>query len=189
MFLLEMSDTSKFVVFALACIALFVGSKLLSARGSKDPSFPAGSGSQEHQAFLNPADAEDARRRAQAEQPVHPEIRVGRLVLKNFYFAKFNAQTGPPDPFEFADELTVEVRDENTGHTSELQFTVGTPAGLARFLEKNSWESFYTPQAFVIRKYEVESVRDMIMEHLNQEYDENDRLRDQKPGDDPGPIS
>ena len=93
-------------------------------------------------------------------------MKFENITLRKFYFSQIDTLAGPPDPFEFADELTVEVEHNSTGHESKWEFTVGTPAGFARLLETKEWESFYSPQTFVIRKYELEMVREMVLEHI-----------------------
>jgi len=153
------SDEGKLIGFILLCAVLLFGSRIIFRRGGTDAmattdftktpyTLPEQSANPEQQAAL------------------HPEMQFDKLKLRKFYFAKLDAMSGPPDPFEFADELTVEVEQVDSGNRSTWQFTVGTPAGFARLLEHKEWESFYSPETFVIRKYELDMVREMVMEHI-----------------------
>jgi hypothetical protein len=95
-------------------------------------------------------------------------MRFGKIELRKFYMREFDAIKGPPDPFEFVDEVTAEVEHLETGGLSTWEFTVGTPSGFARLLESKSWESFFSPEVFVVRKYELEIVREMIVDHISE---------------------
>lgn len=154
------SDESKLVLFILVCAVLLFGSRLFSRRHQSDGTMSATDFTQTP--YRIPEQLDDSLERME----LHPEMQFDKLKLRKFYFAKLDAMTGPPDPFEFADELTVEVEHADSGNRSTWQFTVGTPAGFARLLEHKEWESFYSPETFVIRKYELEMVREMVMEHI-----------------------
>jgi hypothetical protein len=99
---------------------------------------------------------------------VHEPVRFEKIELRKFYMREFDAIKGPPDPFEFVDEVTAEVEHLENGALSTWEFTVGTPSGFARLLEAKGWESFFSPELFVVRKYELEIVREMIVDHISE---------------------
>ncbi len=150
------SDSTKLLLFIFAVAALFVIMRLIARRNENARNFGQQFGTEQDL-------ASDAH---QAVPSVHPPMRFDQVELKRFYMREFDVMNGPPDPFEFVDELTAEVEHVDTGEKSKWEFTIGTPAGFARLLERKGWESFFSPEIFVIRKYELEMVREMIVEHI-----------------------
>jgi hypothetical protein len=151
------SDSSKLLLFAVAIVALFVIMRIVSRRSETAQPFPG------HEFGA----AERHGQESSAVPVVHESMRFDKIELRSFYMREFDVITGPPDPFEFVDELTAEVEHLETGARSTWEFTVGTPSGFARLLEGKGWESFYSPEIFVIRKYELEIVREMIVDHIS----------------------
>lgn len=150
------SDSSKLLLFAFAIVALFVIMRIVSKRSETAQQFaPHEFGAAERQVEASGAPA------------VHEPVRFDKIELRSFYMREFDVMKGPPDPFEFVDEVTAEVEHLETGERSTWEFTVGTPSGFARLLENKSWESFYSPEMFVLRKYELEIVREMIADHIS----------------------
>jgi hypothetical protein len=150
------SDSSKLLLFAVAIAALFVIMRIVSKRSETAQQF-------------SPHEFGAAERHGQEPSgvpAVHEPMRFDKIELRSFYMREFDVMTGPPDPFEFVDEVTAEVEHLETGERSTWEFTVGTPSGFARLLEGKGWESFYSPEIFVIRKYELEIVREMIVDHI-----------------------
>ncbi|HWR35110.1 MAG TPA: hypothetical protein VN622_04470 [Clostridia bacterium] len=170
------SDNAKLLLFIVLCVVVFAGSRLFLKARNRTGNEQQGFGSAGD--FASFSESADSHKPGRPNTSVHPTMRVGNLEIRKFYLANFDAMTGPPDPFEFADELTVEIEHVGTGNRSTWQFTVGTPAGFARLLENQKWESFYSPQVFVVRKYELEMVREMVMEHISSELEGGASLSD-----------
>ena len=150
------SDSSKLLLFITAIAALYVIMRIVARRSETAQQFPA-------------HDFGAAERNAQISSTgpaVHQPMKFDKIELRSFYMREFDATTGPPDPFEFVDEITAEVDHLETGARSKWEFTIGTPSGFARLLEGKGWESFFSPEVFVIRKYELEIVREMIVDHI-----------------------
>lgn len=156
-----LTDSTKVLIFALAAILIFFVIRRFSRRS--ETSYDFGS---------SPELFGDAPR------PVHASMRFDEIELRSFYMHQFDVLSGPPDPFEFVDELTAEVEHLKTGARSTWNFTIGTPSGFARLLEGKRWESFYSPEIFVIRKYELDMVREMIVEHITSLLGESPRQPD-----------
>jgi hypothetical protein len=152
------NDSSKLLLFAVAIAALFVIMRIVSRRSESAQQFPAHEfgGAERHGSEIPEAAA------------VHEPVRFEKIELRKFYMREFDAIKGPPDPFEFVDEVTAEVEHLENGALSTWEFTVGTPSGFARLLEAKGWESFFSPELFVVRKYELEIVREMIVDHISE---------------------
>jgi hypothetical protein len=154
------SDSGKFAVLTIVIVGLFLLLRFISRRNESAQDFSAPF---PHGTANRVSNAAGAPSRFQ----VHEPMQFDKLELRKFHMREFDVMSGPPDPFEFVDELTAEIEDLSTGERSTFEFTVGTPSGFARLLENKSWESFYSPEMFVIRKYELEMVREMIIEHIS----------------------
>lgn len=97
---------------------------------------------------------------------VHPRMRIRGVEIRSFYFATFNALTGPPDPDSFCDELTVEIEYLETGNLSTWGFTVGTPKGFEALLREKHWQQLYSPAVFVFQKYNLAKIREAVVERI-----------------------
>jgi hypothetical protein len=152
-------DGSKLLLFALVIVALFVIMRIVSRRSESAQDF--------HSHEFGAAERHE--QLSQSGIPtVHESMRFEKIELRKFYMREFDIVKGPPDPFEFVDELTAEVAHLENGAVSTWEFTIGTPSGFARLLENKGWESFFSPEIFVIRKYELEIVREMIVDHISE---------------------
>jgi hypothetical protein len=154
------SDTGRFAVYTIVIVALFLLIRIISRRNESTQDFSAPFSHGTANQISNPADSPP-------RFQVHEPMQFDKLELRKFHMREFDVLSGPPDPFEFVDELTAEIEVLSTGARSTFEFTVGTPSGFARLLENKGWESFYSPEIFVIRKYELEMVRQMIVEHIS----------------------
>ena len=150
------NDSSKLLLFVVAIAALYVIMRIVSRRSESAQNMPGHDFGAAERHGLD----------ASGVPTVHEKMRFDKIELRSFYMREFDVMTGPPDPFEFVDEVTAEVEHLETGARSTWEFTVGTPSGFARLLEAKGWESFYSPEMFVLRKYDLEIVREMIVDHI-----------------------
>jgi len=97
---------------------------------------------------------------------LHPRMRIRGVEIRSFYFATFNALTGPLDPESFCDELTVEVEYLESGNLSTWGFTVGTPRGFEALLREKHWQQIYSPSVFVFQKYDLAKIREAVVERI-----------------------
>ena len=58
-----------------------------------------------------------------------------RPIVKNYYFAKIDLETGPERTDSFCDDLFLQLEDPGTGFNWENQYTVATPTGLQERLK------------------------------------------------------
>jgi hypothetical protein len=98
--------------------------------------------------------------------PVHPEMDFGPVVLKKLYFNGFDATSGPADPMSFADDVTVEVYFKQTGSLFENTYTVATPTGLGQLLRDKEWDILYSPEIFIVNRYDLKAIRETILERI-----------------------
>jgi hypothetical protein len=101
---------------------------------------------------------------ARTESIDEEALRPVRIL--NVYFSRFDIIPGPPDPSSFADELFVDLYDENSGHKWTNSYFVTTPKGLDQMLEEEHWQYAYADQAFFVRRYDAKVIRQMVVEHL-----------------------
>src|SRR3954454_16323880 len=90
------SDSSKLLLFAVAIAALFVIMRIVSRRSESAQQFPGHEfgAAERNTATLSGVPA------------VHEPMRFEKIELRKFYMREFDAIKGPPDPFEFVDEVT-----------------------------------------------------------------------------------
>jgi hypothetical protein len=101
-----------------------------------------------------------ARTEAVDEEALRP------VRIQNIYFSRFDIVPGPPDPDSFADELFVDLYDENSGHKWTNSYFVTTARGLDQMLEDEHWQYAYADQAFFVRSYNAKIIRQMVVELL-----------------------
>ena len=100
------------------------------------------------------------------DSPVHSETDFGPVILRKFYFGNFDALSGPADPASFVDEVTIEVVFKDTGVVVENTFTVATPLGLSQLMAAKEWGILYSPDVFVVTRYDLQTLREAIMERF-----------------------
>jgi hypothetical protein len=86
--------------------------------------------------------------------------------ILNLYFSRFDLIPGPPDPHSFADELFVDLDDENSGHKWTNSYFVTTPRGLDQMLEEEHWQYAFADRTFFVRSYDAKVIRQMVVEIL-----------------------
>jgi hypothetical protein len=101
---------------------------------------------------------------ARTEMADEEALRPVRIL--NMYFSRFEVVPGPPDPTSFADEIFIDLYDENSGHKWTSSYFVTTPRGLDQMLEDEHWQYAFADQTFFVRRYDAKLIRQMIVEHL-----------------------
>ena len=97
---------------------------------------------------------------------IHPEMDFGPVRLRKLYFHNFDALRGPADPANFFDELTVEVLFKETGVVVENTYTVATPLGLSELMAAKQWGILYSPEVFIVTRFDLEDIRQAVMDHV-----------------------
>ncbi|HEV3305676.1 MAG TPA: hypothetical protein VGZ91_04480 [Candidatus Sulfotelmatobacter sp.] len=84
---------------------------------------------------------------------------LGKIRMKNFFFEKTDALSGPPDRNEFADDLHIELYDSDSGNGWWQSYFVATPQGLAQILRDRSWKYLHAREILVLPRYDLEEIR------------------------------
>lgn len=156
---------AKLLVVLAAMIALFVVARWISARAESsahDPTLIQHETPSVRPTVLQAQDDPTPDPNA----PVHPEMDFGPVVLTKLYFSGFDAIGGPADPLSFVDDVTVEVYFKQSGSLFENTYTIATPTGLGQLLREKQWDILYSPEIFVVNRYDLKLIRETIMEHL-----------------------
>ncbi|MGB9073212.1 MAG: hypothetical protein WCC22_11140 [Terriglobales bacterium] len=99
-----------------------------------------------------------------ASFPVDPAL--GKIQITKFFFKKLDAIPGPPDPWTFADELTVELYDPDSDHKWWQSYFVASPLGLGQILKDKSWKYLYAAEMLVLPKYDLEEIRRAVVSRI-----------------------
>src|SRR4051812_42281518 len=83
---------------------------------------------------------------ARTERVDEEALRPVRIL--NMYFSRFDLVPGPPDPTSFADEIFVDLYNENSGHKWTSSYFVTSPRGLDQMLEDEHWQYAFADQTF-----------------------------------------
>lgn len=176
---LKDGDHSKILLLAVVVVGLLLLGRWISARSESsahDPMFmsnpvspvthstvaePPAADSTAHTADLAAVSAPES-----SAAVVHPEMDFGPVLLRRFYFNNFDALSGPADPAKFFNELTVQVLFKATGAVVENTYTVATPLGMSELMAAKQWGTLYSPEMFVVTRYDLEAIREAVMEHL-----------------------
>ena len=154
---------AKLLLMLAAVISLFVVGRWISARAESsahDPTLAQHETPAARPTIL-PHDAVP-----DPNAPVHPEMDFGPVILKKLYFQGFDAASGPTDPSCFVDDITVEVYYKHTGSVFENTYTVGTPGGVGQLLRDKEWDILYSPEIFIVNRYDLKLIRQTILEHI-----------------------
>ena len=156
---------AKLLVMLAAMISLFMVGRWISARAESSADDPALIQNETPAArptiLQGPADGTP-----DPNAPVPPEMDFGPLVLRKLYFNGFDASSGPADPENFVDDVTLEVYFKQTGSLFENTYTVATPAGLGQLLRDKEWDILYSPEIFIVNRYDLKLIRETILERI-----------------------
>jgi hypothetical protein len=87
------------------------------------------------------------------------------LVVLDYAFKKIDLRSGPADPSDFFDELTVSFYDRSTGHRWKREFQVGTPLGIGSYMREQKWRSLRMDGGLVIvDKFDIDLLLDTILD-------------------------
>jgi hypothetical protein len=169
---------AKLLVMLAAMISLFMVGRWISARAESsahDPTLIQNETPSVRPTIL-PDDATP-----DPNAPVHPEMDFGPVVLRKLYFNGFDAASGPADPLSFVDDITLEVYFKHSGSLFENTYTVATPDGLVQLLRDKEWDILYSPEIFIVNRYDLKLIRETILERI---VDDSETLRPPAAGDD-----
>jgi hypothetical protein len=168
---LSASDAAKLAILVGAFVGVYGLSRWASRQTESVPPSPDSRPEPARAAMLDPspqwskiipidARSQFARTGAVDEEALRP------IRIANMYFSRFDIVPGPPDPTSFADEIFVDLYDENSDHKWTSSYFVTTPLGLDQMLEEEHWQYAFADRVFFVRRYDAQIIRQMIVEHL-----------------------
>ncbi len=95
----------------------------------------------------------------------------GGLLVTRYYFRETDLDTGPPDPADFYDELFIDLRDTGSGQVWQNSIHVATPRALDRVMQAEGWDSIIGTELLIVRRYDLETILNGAVEHLQQIYE------------------
>ncbi len=98
------------------------------------------------------------------------DVREGLLVTR-YYFRDTDLDAGPPDPGDFYDELFIDLRETGSGHVWQNSIHVATPRALDRVMQAEGWDSIIGTELLIVRRYDLQTILNGAVEHLQQLYE------------------
>ena len=97
-------------------------------------------------------------------------VRSGLLVSR-YYFRDTDAETGPPDPADFYDELFIELQAADSDQTWQNSIHVATPRGLERMMAEEHWDSVIGGELLIVRRFDLQTILRGAVDHLQEIYE------------------
>jgi hypothetical protein len=102
------------------------------------------------------------------EQPItaEEEVQPRNIEIRDWNFAEFEIEAGPPNRDSFSGELSVSLFDNSTSHAWNQVYFVATPAGLEKMLRDNKSSFMFLPQTLVMNRYNINQLRKAVLDDL-----------------------
>src|SRR5262249_25686397 len=81
----------------------------------------------------------------------------------SYHFAHTDLVRGPADPRDFYDEFFLEMEDAADGHRFSEQFTVATPAGLARLMREEGVAHLFPENLLLISNFNLGEILTAVL--------------------------
>ncbi len=137
----------KVVMIAVVAMAVFVFARLVLLSFSSKPPRRAPS----------PAPTIEAKPRFNAQ-----------MTVRKFEFKHFDAKTGPADPDNFKEALTVHVAPEGTDDISIYSLTVATPKALAQAVSLDGGTYAFQRNLLLVARYDPALIERALHDHINE---------------------
>ena len=164
-----MGTNLQFLLIALCGVALFLVLKILLAPSDTNSPRSYDELHTHSQRFAHRFGASTTNA-VNSTAPVSDNL--GRVRVTQFNFAHFDAVPGPPDPESFADELIVELYDSVSDFRWTSTYVVATPAGIRKMMDEERWSFFYATEVFVVRRYDLQTIREAVYGRVKEIHDE-----------------
>jgi hypothetical protein len=89
------------------------------------------------------------------------------MTVRRFEFRRFDAQTGPADPENFKETMTLHAAPEGTDDIGIYSLTVATPKALAQTVAQGSEYSFQR-NVLVVPRYDAALIERALHAHINE---------------------
>ena len=174
----DQSDWLKLLGIAGAAVALyFIAKRLGGGDEAAPPPMDTSSSTQlasghtdltQSQGSQDSEKEDDSGNQDYEEQPItaEEEVQPRNVQIRDWNFAKFEIEAGPPNRDSFVDELSVNLFDESTGHAWNQTYSVATPMGLEKMLRDDKSSFMFLPQILVLNRYDVNTLRKAVLDDL-----------------------
>lgn len=88
------------------------------------------------------------------------------MTVRRFEFKHFDALTGPADPGNFKETVTVHAAPEGTDDIGIYPLTVATPTALAQSVTSSGY--YFQRNVLVVPRYDAALIERALHEHINQ---------------------
>lgn len=160
-------NASKLLLLVLSAAGLYAVARWASSLRGQDQSYTAGNHRGPEPRYQKPFALDP--QEVVASFPADPEL--GKLRITKFFFKNFDAIPGPPDPWAFADELTVELYNPDSDHRWWQSYFVATPQGISEILRDKSWKYLYAAEMLVVPKYDLEDIRRAVVSRIVEDHE------------------
>jgi len=164
-----MGTNLQFLLIALCGVALFLLLKILLAPSDTNSPPSYDELHAQSQRFVHRFGTSTT---TETESTAPVSDSLGRVRVTQFNFAHFDAVPGPPDPDCFADELLVELYDSVSDFRWTSTYVVATPAGIRKMMDEERWSFFYATEVFVVRRYDLQTIREAVYGRVKEIHDE-----------------
>lgn len=89
------------------------------------------------------------------------------MTVRKFEFKRFDVETGPADPENFREALTMHAAPEGTDEIAIYQLTVATPRAINQMLASDAGYSFQR-SLLLVPRYDRALIERALHEHINE---------------------
>jgi hypothetical protein len=157
-------DEGKIVAFVLACVAFLALARWAGRISESQVSHEPPTYLDQFANSARPSSLDRDPYDVVRSFPHDPAL--GPIQILRFYFLKFDALSGPPDPDSFADELIVRLYDGETEDRWEQYYFVATPKGLQDVLKTKTWSYLHAESVIVVNGYDLETIRQAVVARI-----------------------
>jgi hypothetical protein len=135
----------RFLIFAVVFVTLIVFARLLLLSLSARPQ----------------------RREATAAPTIEAKPRFqSPMTVRKYEFKRFDAQTGPADPENFSERLTLHAAPEGTDDIAIYSVIVATPRALAQRVGAAAYA--FQRNTLIVPRYDLALIERALHEHVNE---------------------
>ena len=164
-------DGAKLFFFAAVFLAILVLARYSSRKSESSYSPPPNVSSfqplKPYEPVSQVVEDEDGELPEDAQEGGLLPARTVSLGVRLIRFKSFDAETGPPDPESFCDDVNVEISFKRG--VMPWDFTVATPKWLAENIRGTEWDSQYFRQMLVVPHYDYERITAELLHRITTE--------------------
>ena len=90
------------------------------------------------------------------------------MTVRKFEFKRFETKTGPADPENFRETLTLHAAPEGTDDVAIYSLTVATPKALAQSVAVDSGSYSFQRNLLLVDRYDAELIERALHDHINE---------------------